>query len=61
MGRCPNCGGESGKPEKTWKYSIFTVQAYICPKCGTRYRDYYRGERHSFTLKREKGKGYVKV
>lgn len=62
MGKCPNCGSESKEPEKTWKYGAFTVLAYRCQKCGTQYRDYYnKSGQRSFTLKLEKGKGYIRA
>jgi len=62
MDKCPNCKKEVDKPNKTWRYGIFTVKAYTCPNCQTQYREYYdKNGKHSFTLKLEKGKGYVKA
>ena len=60
MVKCPNCEKEIGKAEKTWKYGRFDVQVYSCD-CGTRFREYTRDGKHSFTLKLQKGKGFVKA
>ena len=60
MARCPNCKKEIKKPTKTWKYGIFKVEAYEC-NCGTKFREYKKDGKHSFTLKLEKGKGYIKA
>lgn len=60
MARCPTCEKEVTKPKKSWKYGKFTVQAYTCP-CGTSFQEYMREGNYSFTLKLQKGKGYVKV
>jgi hypothetical protein len=50
------------KPNKTWKYGIFTVKAYTCKNCQTQFREYYdKNGKHSFTLKLQKGKGYIKA
>lgn len=67
MVSCPDCKNELAKPVKTWKYGSFSVEAYLCDKCGTHFREYTRifNGKHSFTLKHQKGKrgqgGYVKV
>jgi len=62
MSKCPNCKKENPKPQKTWKYRQFTVRAYTCKNCKTQYREYYdKNGKHSFTLKLQKGKGYVKA
>jgi transposase-like protein len=62
MAKCPNCKNETPKPAKTWKYGIFTVQAYTCNNCKTQYREYYdKNGKLSFTLKLQKGKGYRKA
>ena len=60
MVKCPNCKNEVSKPKKTWKYMGFDVQAYSCD-CGTRFREYTKNGKHSFTLKLVKGKGFVKA
>jgi hydrogenase maturation factor HypF (carbamoyltransferase family) len=60
MTKCPKCKKEVAKPEKTWKYSLFTVQAFSCNNCGTQFRDYAQKGKRSFTLKQQKGK-YVKA
>jgi predicted RNA-binding Zn-ribbon protein involved in translation (DUF1610 family) len=61
MATCPNCKTNVTKQSKSWKYGQFTVNAYVCPKCDTQFREYYRNGKHSFTLKYEKGKGFVKA
>jgi len=61
MTKCPNCDKEIKKPNKTWKYGQFTVQAYSCSECGTKFRDYMKDRKHSFTLKLQKGRGFVKA
>lgn len=60
MVRCPNCGMKLNKPQKTWTYGVFKVDAYSC-NCGTKVREYTRDGKHSFMLKRKEGKGYVKA
>ncbi|MEM2738935.1 MAG: hypothetical protein QXK93_08125 [Candidatus Bathyarchaeia archaeon] len=62
MAKCPNCKKEVDKPNKTWKYGIFTVKAYTCPNCQTQFREYLdKNGKHRFTLKLQKGKGYIKA
>jgi transposase-like protein len=62
MAKCPNCKKENPKPNKKWKYGRFSVQAYTCNNCKTQYREYYdKNGKHSFTLKLQKGKGYIKA
>jgi len=62
MSICPNCKNENPNPIKTWKYRFFTVKAYTCSNCKTQYRDYFdKDGKHSFTLKFEKGKGYIRA
>jgi len=61
MVKCPGCGADIEKSDKTWKYGIFTVYAYKCKSCGTQFRDYIRNGESIFMLKLEKGKGYVKA
>jgi transposase-like protein len=61
MAKCPSCKKENPKPAKTWKYGQFTVQAYTCNNCKTQYREYTKNGKHSFTLKLQKGKGYIKA
>jgi hypothetical protein len=60
MTTCPNCKNAVVKPVKEWKYGSFDVQAYSCPHCGFFFREYFREGRHSFTLQRYKGKGWIK-
>jgi len=61
MAKCPNCKREAEKPKKTWKYGVFTVQAYTCSNCGTEFRDYEIDGIPKFTLRLKKGRGYVKA
>jgi len=61
MTKCPNCRKDLAKPQKTWKYGQFTVQAYSCDNCHTDFREYTKEGKHSFTLKLKKGKGYIKA
>ncbi|MBS7605564.1 MAG: hypothetical protein QXV82_10395 [Ignisphaera sp.] len=62
MAKCPACKAENPTPTKTWKYGAFTVEAYTCKNCQTQYREYYNKDgKYSFTLKLEKGKGYIKA
>jgi len=60
VAKCPKCKTEVAKPSKKWKYWQFTVEVFEC-SCGTKFREYTRDGRHSFTLKLEKGKGYIKA
>jgi predicted RNA-binding Zn-ribbon protein involved in translation (DUF1610 family) len=34
MAKCPNCGKEVSKPDKSFKNMVFHVEAYACKKCG---------------------------
>ena len=61
MAKCPNCRKEIQEAEKTWKYWQFTVQAYLCGSCGTKFNEYAKNGKHSFTLKLQKGKAWVKA
>jgi DNA polymerase II large subunit len=61
MTTCPKCKKEVNKPEKAWNYSVFTVQVFSCGNCGTKFRDYAQKGKHRFTLKHQKGKGYVRA
>ena len=36
MVKCPGCGLDVEKPSKTWRYGVFTVEAYTCEGCGLR-------------------------
>jgi len=40
MAKCPRCGTENRNPTKTWKFEIFTVNAYACKNCKTRFKEY---------------------
>ena len=57
---CPNCKREVDKPNKSWKYGQFQVQAYTCKNCKTQFREYTKNGKYAFTLKLEKGKGFIK-
>ena len=59
--QCPNCKKEENKPTKTWKYGQFQVKALTCNNCGTQFREYTKNGKYAFTLKLEKGKGYVRA
>jgi len=61
MTKCPKCRKEVMKHRKIWKYGTFTVRAYFCPFCQTKFMDYEKQGRNSFTLRLEKGRGYVKA
>ena len=61
MAKCPKCKKEAVKPTKNWKYGQFMVEAYVCNSCDTKFREYISNDKHSFTLKLQKGKGYVKA
>jgi lysyl-tRNA synthetase class I len=58
--KCPKCGKTQTKPKKEWKYGHFMVQAYSC-ECGTDFREYTQAGKHSFMLKFQKGKGFVRA
>jgi transposase-like protein len=58
---CPKCKTSNIKPEKTWKYGQFSVQSFTCKNCNTKFREYTKDAQHAFTLKLEKGKGYIKA
>jgi len=60
MVKCPNCDKELTKPQKTWTYRQFRVDVYSC-SCGTKFREYTKDGKHSFMLKLEKGKGFVRA
>ncbi len=60
MVKCPACKREFEKRKKAWKFGKFDVSAYTC-ECGTDFRQYSLKGKHSFTLKKEDGKGFVKA
>jgi len=64
MTNCPKCKTNNSKPDKTWKYGQFLVEANTCTNCSTQFREYTKNGKHSFTLKLQRGKGrpvYVKA
>ncbi|HUK84326.1 MAG TPA: hypothetical protein VLU95_00540 [Candidatus Acidoferrum sp.] len=38
MIKCPNCGNEISKPEKTLKNCVFQIEAYTCNACGKSFK-----------------------
>lgn len=60
MGKCPDCMKEYKQHKKKWKYASFDVEAYTC-ECGTDFREYTSKGKHSFTMKRKKGKRWEKA
>jgi len=51
--KCPHCNYEGSlKLLKTWKYSLWNVYYYECPKCGRRFRYYAdpEGKRKSYII-----------
>jgi len=59
--KCPNCKKESNKPDKAWKYGHYDVKTFKCNNCRTNFREYTTNGKYAFTLKVEKGKGYIKA
>jgi hypothetical protein len=55
MAICPNCRRKIAEPDKSWKFSKFDVQAFICNNCGTRFREYSQDGIYCFTLRLRKG------
>jgi hypothetical protein len=50
------------KPNKNMEIWHIQVKAYTCKNCQTQFREYYdKNGKYSFTLKIQKGKGYIKV
>ena len=44
--KCPICNGEfQAEPLKIWKFNIWKVSRYACPKCGSRFNVYTNGKR----------------
>jgi len=44
MAECPNCKTNVTKQSKSWKSGQFSVNAYVCPKCNTRFWEYIEME-----------------
>ncbi len=38
MAKCPNCGKELSKPNKSLKNKFFHIEAYTCDGCGTNFK-----------------------
>ncbi len=34
MAKCPNCGNEVAKPQKTIDNRMFHLEYYVCDNCG---------------------------
>jgi len=54
--RCPYCGFEEEfKLIKTWRFSVWNVYYYECPKCGGRFNHYIgvtsAGERSEYVIR----------
>lgn len=60
MVKCPKCNKEVAKPVKEWKYHTFMVEAFLCSNCGTKFREYTKDGKHSFTLKLQ-GRQYLRA
>ena len=56
MVKCPNCSSEMKVPNKQWKYNLFDVKSFECPKCNTKFRDYTKDGEHVFFLVFKDGK-----
>jgi len=54
MAKCPKCETEVAKPDKSWKYGIFTVKMYRCT-CGNQFREYFKGDKVRFVLSAHNG------
>jgi predicted RNA-binding Zn-ribbon protein involved in translation (DUF1610 family) len=39
MAKCPNCGKEVLRPEKSLTNRVFTVEAYKCNDCKTKFKE----------------------
>jgi len=51
--KCPHCGYKGDfKLLKTWKYSLWSVYYYECPKCSGRFRFYVdpKGKKKSYVI-----------
>jgi hypothetical protein len=58
--KCPSCGRELSKTEKSWRYGHFDVEAFYC-ECGTKFREYSEKGKLIFTLKLTEDGKYRKV
>ena len=61
MVNCPKCGSDNTKPTKEWNYSVFRVKSFNCQKCETKFRDYTRKGKNTFTLVCNKKGFYTKT
>jgi predicted RNA-binding Zn-ribbon protein involved in translation (DUF1610 family) len=41
MAKCPKCGKEAAKPEKSFKTRLFHIEAYTCKACGQRFKEFH--------------------
>jgi len=39
--------------KKKWKFGQFEIEAFTC-ECGTKFREYSKGGKYNFTLKKSK-------
>ena len=56
MTKCPKCQTEQNKPDKIWNYKQYIAHFHVCPKCGTKFREYTVNGKHGFTLMLKDGK-----
>jgi transposase-like protein len=54
--KCPRCGASSESTNKKWKYASFEVKQYYCEKCDKKFNAYYRENRLSHTIPKQKQK-----
>ena len=52
--KCPRCGLEAKKTDKTWKYHVFDVEQYDCEKCVKKFNAYYRNGMLAHTIPKAK-------
>jgi uncharacterized C2H2 Zn-finger protein len=38
LAKCPKCGKEVPKPEKSFINMVFSAEAYTCEECKTKFR-----------------------
>jgi len=55
VGKCPRCGFEVTTPSKEWKYNVFIVKRFDCPRCRKWFREYYKGKLSFILIATEKG------
>lgn len=51
---CPTCGAPvRGRPLNSWRYYIYSVRRYQCPRCGKKY-NVYNSPKLTYTIPRSK-------